>query len=192
MAPPAASAVSILRLLRRFRRNRRGAVALEFALVAPVFIALLFAILETGIKFLAGEVLETATQESARMILTGQAQNGSFTTQSQFASHVCNQIPALFTSCNNNISVDIESYPSFSNVTISNPIDSNGNLNTGNFQYSPGNACDIVVVRVFYPWQLFVTSVGYNPMRMSGNKQLLSSTAAFRNEPYSGGACTSG
>ena len=35
-------------ILRRFRRNRRGSAAVEFALVAPLFFALLFAIIETG------------------------------------------------------------------------------------------------------------------------------------------------
>ena len=50
---------------RRFRRNRRGSAAVEFALVAPVFFALLFAIIETALMFFASQVLETVTQESA-------------------------------------------------------------------------------------------------------------------------------
>ena len=29
-------------------------------------------------------------------------------------------------------------------------------------QYSPGGAGDIVVVRLFYQWPLFVTGLGYN------------------------------
>src|SRR5271163_3188123 len=90
---------------RRFRRNRRGSAAVEFALVAPVFFALLFAIIETAIMFFASQVLETITQESARMILTGQAQTASYT-QAQFQTYVCSQIPALF-NCNN-LYVDVE------------------------------------------------------------------------------------
>src|SRR3954467_9863935 len=63
----------------RFRGNRRGSAVVEFALVAPMFFALLFAIIETAIMFFASQVLETVTQNSARVILTGQAQgqNGS-------------------------------------------------------------------------------------------------------------------
>ena len=57
------------------RRNRRGSAAVEFALVAPVFFALLFAIIETAIVFFAGQVLETITQNRARYIMTGTAQN---------------------------------------------------------------------------------------------------------------------
>ena len=72
--PSAVSTASVRGTWRRFRRNRRGSAAVEFALVAPAFFALLFAIIETGIMFFAGQVLETVNQNSARMILTGQAQ----------------------------------------------------------------------------------------------------------------------
>ena len=76
--PPAASTASLRNILRRFRRSRRGSVAVEFALVAPVFFALLFAIIETAIMFFASQALETITANSARYIMTGQAQNGEF------------------------------------------------------------------------------------------------------------------
>ena len=181
MPSPVASAASVPRSLRWFRRDRRGSAAVEFALVAPVFFALLFAILETGIMFLAGQVLQTVAQESARMILTGQAQTASYT-PAQFATYVCNQVPALFT-CNN-ISIDVESYPSFTAVTISNPIDNNSNFISNNLQYNSGGPGDIVIVRLFYQWPLFVTGLGWNPSNLAGNKRLLVGTAAFKNEPY--------
>jgi Flp pilus assembly protein TadG len=180
MPSPSAPKGSLRDVLRQFRRNRTGSAAVEFALVAPVFFALLFAIIETGIIFLAGQVLETITQDSARMILTGQAQTAAYT-QAQFQTYVCSQIPALFT-CSN-LSVDVESYSSFSSVTIANQIDGSKNF-INNMQYNPGGPGDIVVVRVFYPWPQIVTGLGYNITNLSGNKRLLVATAAFRNEPY--------
>lgn len=180
MSSPAFSISSFRRLLGRFRRSRRGSAALEFALVAPIFFALLFAIIETALMFFASQVLETVTQNSARMILTGQAQQASYT-QAQFANYVCSQVPALFT-CSN-IYIDVESYSSFSSITINSQIDGSGNF-VNNMQYSPGNAGDIVVVRLFYQWPLFVTGLGYNIANLSGSKRLLSATAAFKNEPY--------
>lgn len=77
MPSPAASKASLRNVLRRFRRSRRGSAAVEFALVAPVFFALLFAIIETALVFFASQVLETVTQNSARMIMTGQAQTAA-------------------------------------------------------------------------------------------------------------------
>jgi Flp pilus assembly protein TadG len=181
MPSRAASTASVRLAWCRFRRNRRGSAAVEFALVAPVFFALLFAIIETGIMFFASQVLETITQESGRMILTGQAQTASYT-QAQFQNYVCNQIPALLFTCAN-IHVDVESYSSFASVVINSQIDSSKNF-INNMQYNPGGPGDIVVVRLFYQWPLYVTGLGYNISNLSGNQRLLVATAAFRNEPY--------
>src|SRR5215211_9542134 len=95
MSSNAASTTSLRKAFRVFRRNRRGSAAVEFALVAPVFFALLFAIIETALVFFANQVLETVTQDSARMIMTGQAQTGGFS-QSQFKTFVCGKISVLF------------------------------------------------------------------------------------------------
>jgi Flp pilus assembly protein TadG len=180
MPSPAASSSSIRTVLRRFRRNRRGSAAVEFALVAPVFFALLFAIIETAIVFFAGQVLETVTQNSARLIMTGQAQTGGWLA-ADFHNKVCGQIPALFNCAN--VYVDVQSYSTFSSINISSQIDSNNNfINTMN--YSPGVAGQIVVVRVFYQWPLFVTGLGYNIANLSGSMRLLTAAAAFQNEPY--------
>ena len=176
----AASTASLRTRLRRFRRSRRGSAAVEFALVAPVFFALLFAIIETAIVFLASQVLETITSDSARLIMTGQAQTAAMD-QATFKNVVCAHIPALFT-CGN-IYVDVQSYPTFANVTLSSPIDAGGNCSPPN-NYSPGGPGDIVVVRLFYKWPLFVTGLGYNISNCTGSKRLLTSTAAFKNEPY--------
>ena len=121
MSSPAAATGSFRTALRRFRRNRRGSAAVEFALVAPVFFALLFAIIETAIVFFAGQVLETVTQDSARKIMTGQAQTAAYT-PAQFKTNVCGSIAALF-DCTNGIYVDVQSYPPSPASTITDPID---------------------------------------------------------------------
>jgi Flp pilus assembly protein TadG len=189
MPSPAVATAAARSVLRRFRRNRRGSAAVEFALVAPVFFALLFAIIETAIMFFASQVLETVTQNSARQILTGQAQGANYAAWNNFRDGVvCGQIPALL-SCPN-ISVDVEKVPSSTNVTLANPVDANGNFNAGVLGYNPGTSCDIVIVRLFYQWPLFVTGLGYNIANLSNGHRLLTATAAFRNEPYNG-ACPS-
>ena len=181
MPSTAASTASVLKALRRFRRNRRGSAAVEFALVAPVFFALLFAIIEVSIVFFASQVLETVTQDSARTIMTGQAQTAS-QTAAQFKTSVCNRITVLF-DCLNGIYIDVQNYPTFTGVAILDPIDAGKNF-TNNMKYCPGNAGDIVVVRLFYQWPLFVTGLGFNIANLTGSKRLLSATAAFRNEPF--------
>ena len=66
------------RIVRRFVRTDDGAAAVEFAMVAAPFIAIIFAIFETAIVFFAGQVLEVAMADSARLIMTGQAQKSGF------------------------------------------------------------------------------------------------------------------
>jgi Flp pilus assembly protein TadG len=188
MPSPAASTAAARSVFHRFRRNRRGSAAIEFALVAPVFFALLFAIIETAVVFFAGQVLETITQDSARQVMTGQAQAAGYTSASQFLnSVVCPKIPALFTCAN--VFVDVKNYPTGTNVTTDNPI-VGGNFDPSTLGYSPGGSCDRVKVRLFYKWPLFVTGLGYNISNLTGNQRLLIATAAFRNEPYTG-ACGS-
>jgi Flp pilus assembly protein TadG len=197
MPPSLVAIASVARVLRRFRRSRRGSAAVEFALVAPLFFGLLFAIVETGMMFFANEVLETVTQDSARIIQTGQAmtpggvsatQTGPLTA-AQFQQYVCTQIPALF-SCDK-VYIDVESYSPTQAwpASLSNQIDGSGNFITANLQYNTGGPCDVVIVRLFYQWPLFVTGLGFNLSNLSGGKRLLWSSAAFRNEPY--GTCTS-
>jgi Flp pilus assembly pilin Flp len=187
MPSPAASTASVKNALRRFRRNRQGSAAVEFALVAPVFFALLFAIIETAIVFFAGQILETVTQDSARLFMTGQAQTAAYTRE-DFKKFVCGPpevkglIRVLF-DCENGIFIDVQSYPAFSNVKIIDPIDGAKNF-VPDMKYCPGKDGDIVVVRLFYQWPLFVTGLGYNLSNLAGSKRLLSATAAFRNEPF--------
>jgi Flp pilus assembly protein TadG len=185
MPSPAASTVSARGVLYRFRRSRGGSAAVEFALVAPVFFALLFAIIETGIMFFAGQVLESVTQNAARTILTGQTQNAGYG-QTAFKSNVVcptGSLASMLFDCVNGVFIDVESYSAFSSVVMSSQIDGSGNF-INNMQYNPGGPRDIVVVRMFYQWPLFVTGLGYNIANLSGNKRLLYGTAAFQNEPY--------
>jgi Flp pilus assembly protein TadG len=178
MSSPAAPAGNVLR---RFRRNHRGSAAVEFALVAPIFFGLLFAIIELAMVFFASQVLETATQDSAREIMTGQAQTANFT-QAQFKNLVCSKLVVMF-DCVNGVSIDVQSYSAFGSVNIADPIDASRNFVPPN-NYLPGGPGDIVVVRLFYQWPLFVIGLGFNIANLSGSKRLLTATAAFQNEPY--------
>ncbi len=170
-----------VRTVRRFARGENGIAAVEFGIVAAPFLALMFAIMETALVFFASQTLETAVADSARLIMTGQAQQQGFT-EAQFKTTVCSKILGLF-DCASGLKIDVKTYNSFSAISSAKPIDANGNLQT-NFGYSPGAAGDIVVVRLMYEWPIYVSLLGFNLADMSGNKRLIIATAAFRNEPY--------
>jgi Flp pilus assembly protein TadG len=169
------------RILHRFVRKNDGAAAVEFAMVAAPFLALVFAILETAIVFFAGQVLETAAADSARLVMTGQAQKGGLS-QAQFKDEVCKRVFGLF-DCTSGIKVDVRTYSSFNAADLSKPIDANGNV-TFTPSYQPGAPGDIVVVRLMYEWPVYVSLLGLNLSDMAGSKRLILATSAFRNEPY--------
>jgi Flp pilus assembly protein TadG len=166
----------------RFANRTDGATAVDFALVAAPFLALLFAILETGLVFFAGQTLETTAAQASRLILTGQAQNQNFN-QTQFQNAVC-QLAWSFFTCSN-IMVDVRTYTDFSSANTSLPVDQNGNLQNS-FVYQPGSAGDIVVVRVMYQWPIYVSLLGMNQSlsNMANGQDLMMATVTFRNEPY--------
>lgn len=168
-------------LFRRFARREDGSAAVEFALVAIPFMALIFAILETAAVLFAGQVLENVTANAARNIFTGSAQKAGWD-EKKFKEDVCGRVIALF-DCANGMKVDVRTYSSFSDADLSRPVDANGKLKE-NFTYQPGGPGDIVVVRLLYKWPVLTPFMGLNLSDMTGNSRLLIATAAFRNEPF--------
>jgi Flp pilus assembly protein TadG len=164
----------------RFIRTKQASSAVEFALTAAPFAALLVAILQTAVILLAQQVLQTATEQAARLIMTGQAQNAGMSS-SQFQQKVCNHATALF-SCSG-IYVTVQTFSNFSSVSMTSPV-SNGQMNSSLLQFTPGGDGDIVVVQTYYEWPLVLGPLGFNMSNMNGNSLLLVGTAAFRNEPF--------
>jgi Flp pilus assembly protein TadG len=160
-----------------------GASAVEFALIAAPFLALLVAILQTAVVFLAGRVLDETTEQASRYILTGQAQTSGMT-QSQFADYVCQKSSSLF-NCSN-FMVNVQNYSSFASANTSTPtltFDSSGAV-TNQWAWSPGNAGDIVIVQVMYQWPIILGPLGFNLSNLSNGNRLLVSTVALKTEPY--------
>jgi Flp pilus assembly protein TadG len=165
-----------------FLRRDDGAAAVEFALVAAPFIALIAAIFQVGLIIYATQSLQTATAAASRLILTGQAQNQNMTA-SQFVQAVCDN--ATFFTCGG-LMVDVRTYSSFSGSDTSTPTltyDAKGDV-TNQWQYNPGGPGDVVVARVMYQWPVFMGPLGLNLANLSNGHRLLMATSAFKNEPY--------
>ena len=171
-----------MRGVRRFARRQDGTAAVEFGLVVLPFLALMFAIIETALVFFAQQSLETIAANTARQILTGQAQTTGYTLNT-FTRMICNQFVVAMFTCPTGMYVDVRTYSSFGSIDSSLPIKADGTINN-NFVYQPGNPGDIVVVRLMYQWPIFVNLLGDSVANMSNNSRLLVATAAFRNEPF--------
>lgn len=168
---------------RSFFHSNTGATAVEFALVAAPFLALLMGTMQTFLVFFADQQLQTIVTQTSRLILTGQAQNQGLS-QSAFAQKLCANVKILFT-CGN-IMIDVQAYSAFSATNAATPTlayNGSGQV-TNTWQYNPGNPGQIVVVRAMYQWPVFLGPLGFNLSNLGNGDRLLMASATFKNEPY--------
>ena len=171
---------SLGRSLSRLARDRAGATAVEFALVAAPFFALLVACLQTALIFYASQVLETGVSDAARLIKTGQAQSGGLGADS-FKQAVCDEIFGLF-DCMAGLKVDVRTVSDFTSAQMDKPV-VDGELKD-DFTFDPGVGGDIVLVRAFYEWPIVIPMLGVSIADLSNGNYLLSAATTFRNEPF--------
>lgn len=178
---------------RRARQGKRGAAAVEFAMVAAPFVFMLFGIFETMMIFFVQTTLEAAIAEEARKIRTGQAQSTSAPiSKTQFKANVCARMMGL-ADCNNRLFVQVQNQPSTG--TLPTPW-ADGTLTPGSaadepYETTAANA--IVVVRGYYVWPLMTPGIS-NAMRnfsdsspggaLGSYNRIIAATSAFRNEPF--------
>lgn len=170
----------------RFRRHRRGAVAVEFAMIAPLFFGSLFAIMETGTLFLKSTAIEAGVEEAKRVTMTGQVASGASPALqlSAFKTAFCNQAGWII-SCDA-VKFDVRAFTTFGVAAMPNPV-VNGVFNSGALQFDPGKPCQIVVIRAYYETTSVTAMIRNDVANLTGGNVLLAGAAAFKNEPF--GAC---
>jgi len=160
--------------------------AVEFALVAPLVIALILGAMQIAVIYLAQAELENAAEQAARVVLTNQAPASGSAGQATFASTVCGYLPALF-SCSS-VMVDLEAEAVCANssdaLTLTPPTltyNSAGQV-TNTWNYNPGSPGTLEILRVMYQWPVFAGPLGLVFSDLSNGTLFLSSTQVFQNE----------
>lgn len=176
-------------LVKEGKRNTRGSVAIEFALIAPIFFLLLFSIIEITLSWFAGMLLENGMKSTARLIRTGQAQNANMT-QQQFRDALCNYVNIVMSCDPSQLYIDVRSFSNFATASYPQPINSDGTINAALNTYSLGGSTQatgvntIILARAFYKWDLVTPLLGQFYANMNNNTRLISASVAFRNEPF--------
>ena len=172
-----------------------GVTAIEFAMISPVFILMMMGIIEFSMIMFTTAVMESATSNTARLGKTGYVAPGE-TRQEQLINNVAARTTGLLDP--KNLTVTMTTYSSFDHVNDPEPyIDSNNNKQhddgetytdiNGNGQWDPdmgaagaGNANDIVVYTVSYPWPLMTPIVS----AILGSTFTIKARTVVKNEPY--------
>lgn len=188
---------SPLRRLLARGEGERGVTAIEFALIAPAVLMMTFGTIEFGLLLYAQSVMESATSNTSRLGKTGYSDSGISRQQTLINMLAARSEPLLD---RNLFTVTTKVYPSFNSVNQPEPfLDANSNgihdagetytdVN-GNAQWDAdmgldglGNANDIVVYTVTYPWNV-MTPVMREFIGTGGVINLTARTVV-KNEPY--------
>jgi Flp pilus assembly protein TadG len=171
------------RLGQKLAGDETGSPAIEFALVFPIFIAVVLATLQAASIFLVKAFFESAAEEAARVVLTNQTET---LTVAQFQTEVCNQLTALF-SCAQ-VTVELEPLPTgTTNLSSMLPqFNSSGTVVSTppvDVGASAGASGTDMLLVVMYPWPVYGGPLGLNFANMGNGKMLMTSTQVFRIEP---------
>jgi Flp pilus assembly pilin Flp len=168
-------------------QDKRGAAAVEFAIVAPVFLALLFSIFEAAYYFFVSAAVDQATQRAARLVRTGQVQStASPISRDAFFQQICDVVQH-FGNCDQKLTVDVQRFDNFSALAadLGQPTCRDADpAVVGAIPYSAGAARDIVRVRVCYLHKSINPALGLNLATAPDGSRKMFSVAIFRNEPF--------
>lgn len=168
---------ALRRTARRWLADSAATAAVEFAMIAPLLIALTLGAIQLGLIFFGTSELERITQKSARNVMLGGAQGMS---SGQFQSAVCANVVILFDCSGLMISLSPATSAAAPIATPQLTFDANGNV-TNTFPFNPGASSSTMVLQVLY--RLPVLAGPMFTFANSNGDILLTSTAVFVNEP---------
>jgi len=179
--------VSVLKLFsralnfRRFKKDENGVTAIEFGMLALPFFAIIGAILETSLVFLASQILDSAVNDSSRLIRTGQAQAANFTA-TEYKAAICDSLYGMF-NCEN-LRIKVSEVANFGSATISNVVDLDDGSWTFVENYDDGTGASVILVEAYYKWPTTLDLLSFDLSNLPDGTRLLSSVRVFRNEPF--------
>ncbi|QND66880.1 pilus assembly protein [Mesorhizobium loti] len=175
------------RFFARFLRDRRGATAIEFAILSVPFALLVFAILESCIAFAGQEVMANITDDVARKLRTGQLK-ATDVAGTSLRDMICTKLEIIVSQdCPNQLLVDLRQYTTFADAATAGFKIKNNDVQLTNgtaevpFVVTAGAAESRNMLRVFYKWPIMTDLLAQS---MGGNKTLHFASVTWQNEPF--------
>lgn len=163
-------------------RDQKGVTAIEFAMVGPILIAMIFSIIELSFLILKMLLVENAVEIASKQIYTGKVPD-----RAAFEQLICDNLP-LFSNCQDLVNVEAIEITTFEAVPSTNAEcrDSGENTFEPLRSYSTGTASAIMFLRVCVTTPIFTPGLGLGaalPKQSDGSFAVVSSTV-FVNEPF--------
>ena len=172
----------IRKIISGWSGNRRGATAIEFALVAVPFVMITVAIVEISVMYAANAVMLGATQDAVRAVRTGQVQAISDPEEADalFREQMCRHIPIRLVDCNA-IQFRVEVLESFASADTTVTIDEDGNIDDDT---NYGDQEDVMMITVLYYHPMISPLTAAFFADSPNNTKLLTGVFVFQTEPY--------
>ncbi len=174
-------------LLIRFRASRKGATAVEFALLAIPFLFMLMMLFEMAMVFWTRQVLQETTAQASRSILTGESKTlytGSAAVQTAaFRDAICAKM-SMAPDCGSRLFVDVQPLGATFPAALAASMISGGAINPASFQMRPVAPLEIAIVRVAYKMPTITAGFFSGMSKLTTGENVLQSVIAFQAEPY--------
>ncbi|MEZ5895232.1 MAG: TadE/TadG family type IV pilus assembly protein [Parvularculaceae bacterium] len=167
-------------------KNTAGSAAVEFALVLPAFLVMMFSTFEVGWFYFANSQVDAATVEASRFIRTGRAQKQGYD-KDAFFDAVCPSLE-LFGDCQDRLTVEVQTFASFADLAADNtPVTCRNDdpQDVLDIPYEPGLDNQIVRLRLCLIYNTINPTIGVNVSDTAGGQRRLYGSYLFRNEPFS-------
>lgn len=179
---------SVRAAIAHFQRNRDGATAIEFGILAIPFCLLLFAILESCISFAAQQVMSNVMDDIARQIRTGRLPAAD-NNKTAMTTKICSELAIIVSSCSTNIVIDLREFDTYALAAAAAPIKLKGtgnqqDIDETNFNVKAGGAKTRNMLRVFYRWPVMTDLLRLSMSNIREKQTLLFATTTWRNEPF--------
>lgn len=171
-------------VVRRGLVDRRGAAAVEFALVAPPFLALMMSTFEVGWFYFATSQVDAATLESARILRTGEVLRRNLSKE-EFFAEVCPHL-RVFGDCGALMTVEVTRYDTFAELAAdtSQAVCANDEpAEIAALAYEPGTDNQVVRLRICMVYKTINPTIGVNVSDSDQGTRRLFSSYIVRVEP---------
>lgn len=170
----------------KFGRDERGVTLVEFALLSPIFVPLIFSVFETSVVYTKIAMVNHAVSTVSKDIYIGTASSGTLT-YDVLEQNICDNMVMSGDDCTSNLVLELTEIASLADLPDTDAVCEYTDIDIKPaVSYDPGGSSSIVFMRVCFVTDIFTPGIGFGLRlpKTDGDKFALVSSAAFVNEPY--------
>lgn len=161
-----------------FARDKSGAAAIEFGILALPFFLIVFAIIETSLVFMAETSMDNAVHRVGRSVRVGDFAPSS---EGELRQHICSETVGLF-ACEK-FKVSLIAYGSYADIPTAPPL-TDGKFDNAAFGIDSLEPELVMVLQATYDWPLYTDMMRKLLSNTSDGTHLIIGQSIFKTEPF--------